>query len=72
MVSNGSDRANGHAPLPPDAAREAAGGPEDMVESPPTVADRITVTLPDGTMLTLIGVPRLLIAAAGGIGTGSP
>jgi hypothetical protein len=54
------------------ASADASVNGEAVPESARAGDGRITVTMPDGTMLTLIGVPRLLIAGSDGIGIGTP
>jgi hypothetical protein len=58
--------------LPAAAAAGTPPGAQRLPEELPTREGRITVTLPDGTVLTLIGVPRLLIPVCDWIGTGNP
>jgi hypothetical protein len=60
---------NGQAPWErPDRPLEASG----PAESPRSEVGRIVVTLPDGTMMTLIGATHLLLDGPGWIGMGTP
>jgi hypothetical protein len=75
MVRTGSRPINGHASnvevLPVATVADPTADAQGLVEELPARDGRIVVTLPDGTVLTLIGVPRLVIAADW-IGTGAP
>lgn len=77
MASTGSRAANGHASngvvvLPADASADRAAGDQKLSETLPATDRRIIVSLPDGTVLTLIGVPSLLIAVPDWIGASTP
>jgi len=60
--ANGRGKMNGHA-----AAAATPGGAEDL----PPADGRIIVTLPDGTVLTLIGATRLVLAIPGSTAAGA-
>ena len=61
-LANGSGKVKGHA-----VAGATPGGTEKL----PSADGRIVVTLPDGTVMTLIGATRLLLAISGSTATGA-